>query len=85
MRLFIHACQQHSYVLLIKYTTDVATVSGGPLEIPGGGGGGKFPPKSRAKKNAWKNIRAAITSEKKIIVQANSKVQIVLKKNSCRG
>jgi hypothetical protein len=52
---------------------------GGPLEIPGGGGGENSPKKIRAKKNAWKKIHAAITSEKKI-VQANSKVQIVLKK-----
>ena len=58
---------------------------GGPLEIPGGGGGWKFPKKIRARKNAWKKIRAAITSEKKKIVQANSKVQIVLKKKLCRG
>jgi hypothetical protein len=37
------------------------------------------------RKMPGKKIRAAITSEKKNIVQANSKVQIVLKKNSCTG
>jgi hypothetical protein len=48
---------------------------GGPLEIPEGGGGGENSPKKiRAKKNAWKKF-----------AQANSKVQIVLKKNSYRG
>jgi hypothetical protein len=58
-------------------------VRGGPLEIPGGGV--KIPPKKFVqRKMPGKKIRAAITSEKKI-VQANSKVQIVLKKNSCRG
>jgi hypothetical protein len=51
----------------------------------GGGGGENSPKKIRAKKNAWEKIRAAITSEKKKFVQANSKVQIVLKKNSYRG
>ena len=42
-------------------------IRGGPLEIPGGRGRGceNSPKKIRAKKNAWKKIRAAITSEKK--------------------
>ena len=61
---------------------------GGPLEIPGGGGGGgggeNSPQKIRAKKNAWKKIRAAITSEKKKSCKQTAKWQIVLKKNSCR-
>jgi hypothetical protein len=39
-------------------------VRGGPLEIPGRVGENS-PQKIRAKKNAWKKIRAAITSEKK--------------------
>jgi hypothetical protein len=56
---------------------------GGPLEIPGGGV--KIPPKKFVqRKMPGKKIRAAITHGKKF-VQANSKVQIVLKKNSCRG
>ena len=60
------------------------SIRGGPLEIPGGGV--KIPKKEFVqRKMPGKKIRAAITSEKKNIVQANSKVQIVLKKNSCRG
>jgi hypothetical protein len=59
------------------------SIRGGPLKIPGGGGGGggeNSPKQIRAKKNAWKkNSRSHYVREKKI-VQANSKVQIVLKK-----
>ena len=53
-------------------------------EKEGGGGGENSPQKIRAKKNAWKKIHAAITTEKK---NRASKQQSAnsLEKNSCRG
>jgi hypothetical protein len=59
-------------------------VRGGPLEIPGGGGGENSPQKIRAKKNAWKKIRAAIASEKNNRASKRQSVNS-LEKNSCRG
>jgi hypothetical protein len=73
---------QHTFVHLI-------ILRGGPLEIPGGGGENS-PKKIRAKKNAWKKIRAAITSEKKNSCKQTSKYKKIraevkcIKKKSCR-
>jgi hypothetical protein len=50
---------------------------GGPLEIPGGGGGAENSQKKiRAKKNAWKKNSCSHYVREKKFVQANSKVQI---------
>jgi hypothetical protein len=54
------------YALIFFTTFDESVrvnIRDGPLEIPGGGGGGgeNSPKKIRAKKKAWKKIRAAIT------------------------
>jgi hypothetical protein len=46
----------------------------------GGGGGENSPKKIRAKKNAWKKNSFSHYVREKKFVQANSKVQIVLKK-----
>ena len=56
------------------------------IRNPERGGGVKIPKyKIRAKKNAWKKNSCSHYVKEKKFVQANSKVQIVLKKNSCRG
>jgi hypothetical protein len=52
------------YALIFFTTFDESVrvnIRDGPLEIPGGGGGENSPKKIRAKKNARKKIRAAIT------------------------
>ena len=61
------------------------SIRGGPLEIPGGGGGVKIPKKEFAQRKMPGKKFAQPLRPRKKIVQANSKVQIVLKKNSCRG
>jgi hypothetical protein len=45
--------------------THLNDLRGGPLEIPGGGGGENSPKKIRAKKNAWKKFVQPLRQRKK--------------------
>jgi hypothetical protein len=68
-------CHYRHYTINLTHLNDLR---GGPLEIPGGGW--KFPPKNLCKEKCLeKNLCSHYVREKKF-VQANSKVQIVLKK-----
>jgi hypothetical protein len=55
---------KHSFSCFKYYIKYI--LRGGPLEIPGGGGG--------AKKNAWKKNSCSHYVKEKKVVQANSKV-----------
>jgi hypothetical protein len=59
-------------------------IRGGPLEIPGGGGV-KIPPKKFVQRKMPGKKFVQPLRQRKKQQTANSKVEIVLKKNSCRG